>query len=339
MPHFLVVKHGALGDVVRTSYFAAPLRQRHGDDLRLSWITAPAALPLLRFNPHIDDLWTSFASAVPWSFDRVYSLDDESEAVAGVMGLKARRIVGALTDGEGRPGYTPETAGWFDMGLLSRFGKAEADRLKRENTKSHGEIFSGIFDVPGARPEFWGLPRLEAAAARDRRDAGVVIGVNPYAGGRWRSKELPPAELESLLHCLLGPCSPLGRDGRIYLLGAGADRQRNVQLAGILNDARVQVPATDDSVLRLAAVIASLDYLISSDSLALHLAIAQAIPFLAFFAPTSAVEIDDFGLGVKLLSTAADYCSYRPDADNASITAARILQLAARHRPGLFPAP
>jgi hypothetical protein len=38
--HFLVVKKGALGDVVRTSYFAKALKDRFGNDLRLSWITA-----------------------------------------------------------------------------------------------------------------------------------------------------------------------------------------------------------------------------------------------------------------------------------------------------------
>jgi ADP-heptose:LPS heptosyltransferase len=31
----LVVKYAALGDVVRTSYFCAPLRCKHGANLRL----------------------------------------------------------------------------------------------------------------------------------------------------------------------------------------------------------------------------------------------------------------------------------------------------------------
>jgi heptosyltransferase-2 len=66
--------------------------------------------------------------------------------------------------------------------------------------------------------------------------------------------------------------------------------------------------------------------LISSDSLALHLAIAQDVPFTAFFSPTSAVEIDDWGIGTKVASTAPDYCSYRKDADNRSITADRIIE-------------
>jgi heptosyltransferase-2 len=59
----------------------------------------------------------------------------------------------------------------------------------------------------------------------------------------------------------------------------------------------------------------------------MHLAIAQDVPTLAFFAPTSAVEIDGFGRVQKVVSTAPDYCSYRSDADNSSVTAGRLLAL------------
>jgi heptosyltransferase II len=46
---------------------------------------------------------------------------------------------------------------------------------------------------------------------------------------------------------------------------------------------------------------------------------------LSFYAPTSAVEIETFGLGVKVISTSPDYCNYQRDADNSSITATRIM--------------
>jgi heptosyltransferase-2 len=58
----------------------------------------------------------------------------------------------------------------------------------------------------------------------------------------------------------------------------------------------------------------------------MHLAVSQRIPTIAFFAPTSAAEIDSFGLVLKIASTSPDYCSYRPMADNSTITAERIIQ-------------
>jgi heptosyltransferase-2 len=137
---------------------------------------------------------------------------------------------------------------------------------------------------------------------------------------------LRESELEQLVSKVLDWQSPDHRKVRVVLLGAGQDRGRNLSLADRFSPDRVLVADTDSSVLRLAAVIRFSNVLISSDSLALHLGISQRVPFVSFFAPTSAAEIDDFGLGIKLVSTSADYCSYRRDADNSSLTANRVMQ-------------
>jgi hypothetical protein len=50
------------------------------------------------------------------------------------------------------------------------------------------------------------------------------------------------------------------------------------------------------------------------------------VPFTGLFSPTSAAEIDDWGTGTKVLSTAPDCCAYRNDADNSAIGAERIIE-------------
>jgi heptosyltransferase-2 len=70
--------------------------------------------------------------------------------------------------------------------------------------------------------------------------------------------------------------------------------------------------------------------LVTSDSLALHMAIARDVRTVGFFAPTSAAEIELYGLGEKVVSTASDYCSYKPDADNSSITPERLCEAVMR---------
>ena len=335
--HFLIIKNGALGDVVRTAYFAEALRRKYGERLRLSWITKPSALPLIRFNPHLDDIWTQYDEALGFVFDHIFSLDDEMEVAIQVMALRARHLTGVILNDDKQLCYTQDSTTWFDMGLLSKYGKDHADLLKKQNVLGHAQIFSDIFNVTEVRPAIWGHPRLMSEAQSQRRDVGVMVGINPFAGDRWKSKEIPEVELDLLLDHLLGDVSVFGPDDRLVLLGAGDSRTKNLNIAARRADPRLMIPETEDSVLRLAAVIASLDYLITTDSLALHLAIAQNIPFLAVFAPTSAAEIDDFGLGCKLLSTSDDYCSYQCNADNSSITAQRILTAARSHRPDLFP--
>jgi heptosyltransferase II len=334
--HILIVKHGALGDVVRTSYFARALREKWGDALRLSWITAPGSAPLLRFNPYVDDLWTSFAEAQPFRYDRVYSLDDEREVLEGAARLDAAAVTGALLR-DGRADYTDDAAEWFDMGLLSRFGKQRADELKKKNSRGHAEIYRALFDVPLVEPGFHGNPRLGRWAADLLAPYGRVVGINPFAGGRWPSKELRLPELQALIDWLLAGDTPFGKDLTVMLIGAGTDHARNREIAACRPSARLLVPNTDDSVLRLAALVSRLSHMITSDSLAMHLAISQRISTVAFFAPTSATEIDDFGIVTKVVSTATDYCSYRKDADNTSITMSRIAS--AMRTPSAHPTP
>jgi heptosyltransferase-2 len=328
--HYLIVKTGALGDVVRTSYFAKALREKYGPALRLSWFTAPASVDLLRFDPNIDDLWVAFEQARPFHFDRIFSLDDELNILQGVAGLAASSITGATLQ-DGRPTYTPDAAEWFDMGLHSRYGKQRADELKKLNQSSHAQIYSAIFGVDQVRPVFYLDPSCRRWAQDVLPEGRRLVGINAYAGGRWPSKELCPPEIERLIDALLDGASPFGPDTEIVLIGAGQDLKKNQAVVAGRPSGRLMAVSTDASVQHLAAIVGGLSYLISSDSLALHLAIAQDVPFTAFFSPTSAVEIDDWGIGTKVVSTAPDYCSYRKDADNTTITADRIMEAIVRN--------
>jgi heptosyltransferase-2 len=321
----LVVKHGALGDVVRTSYFARPLRTKYGSDLTLFWVTSQAAAPLLARNPYIDYVVTKFEDISGERFDTIYSLDDEDEILANVSRLQCGRIIGLYVKA-GKAEYSHDSAPWFDMGLRSRLGKVQADALKKINSRSHAQIFAQIFGVPPVEPQFWGDALLEERYRLWLNDWRPTIGINPFAGGRWPAKELRAGELTALITSLLKPKGVLSVGGSIVLIGASADRKKNLALAGAISDKRLRVADTDASPLHLAALVHELDLMISSDSLAMHLAIAQRVPTVAYFSPTSAAEIDDFGRVVKIVSTSADYCSYVRDADNSTITHDRLLR-------------
>lgn len=323
--NILIVKFGALGDVVRTSYFAKCLRDKYGQELYLTWITSPAAMPILQNNLYIDKVCLDFSEIKNEQFDVIYSLDDEIEILSQLAFLNYKKIVGAyLYSATKIRTYCDESAAWFDMGLLSKLGKLEADNRKRANKRTHGDIFAQIFDTELPEPFFF---QEKNTSFISKKDSDFKLGINPYAGDRWSSKEMLPNELEKLIRLLLGSTLFGSMKGKIILFGRGEDRKKNLEVASRFSDKSIEVANTDESVLNLATQIRSLSVLITSDSLAMHLAIAQRIPFLAFFAPTSAAEIDDFGFGQKLISTADDYCSYKKDADNKTITADRIFKL------------
>ena len=155
------------------------------------------------------------------------------------------------------------------------------------------------------------------------------MALNTGAGGRWESKKLPEERTIELAVALAR-----ARDGRLSFLlcGGPEEAQRNARIGKGLSARKVRwVDAgTKNTLLQFAALLAQCDLVITSDSLALHLALTQKVPILAFFAPTPAHEIELYGRGETVASTAPDYASYRPDADTSTLTLERLLAAAER---------
>lgn len=340
MTRILILKTGALGDVLRTTSILPGLHQRF-PDLRVTWLTAPGALPLVERHPLVQRTLTvepEDAAAMQRAtqdlrgerFEWVLSLDDEVPLCRLASGVNAVRVSGAYLDSNGQRTYSDDVAEWFDMGLLSHLGKAEADRRKIQNQRSQPQIYADMLGIPMGGTELPLLP-TEVEGARDfyrltgLSKGGVVVGLNTGAGGRWRSKTMPTLEVVRLVHSLHRALA-----GRVHflLLGGASEADRNAEILmrtqGLADPVHVVDGGADNQLGEFAALIDRLDVLVTSDSLAMHMAIARRRPVVAFFAPTSAAEIELYGLGEKVVSTARDYCSYQRDADNASITAERV---------------
>jgi heptosyltransferase II len=311
----LIVKHGALGDVVRTSYFAKPIKESNSN-IELHWWTSSSALEILINNPYIDQIHTSIDLLVGTDFDVVYSLDDEQYIVAGLSKLKASKISGAYID-DCLVKYTKDVSSWFDMGVHSIFGLSRANQLKKRNTKSHAEIFADIFGVNFVDKRFYFEDYHNHIQANQSR---FNIGLFLHSGGRWPSKALSQNESILLIGKILS-YKNIDSVNEIRLYGMGIEAVKNQSLSNYFSNSKIRVIRSDKSIQTLAANINELDVMITSDSLPMHLAIANDVYTIAYFTATSAAEIDMFNNGCKVISTASDYCSYRSDADNKSITA------------------
>jgi heptosyltransferase-2 len=351
MDRILILKTAALGDVLRTTSILPGLHAAHGAP-RIEWVAARGAVDLVRTHPlvarvHALDPADPAACSVlraelcQTNWTLVVSLDDEAPLCELAAALPCARLAGA-TLVDGARGYTDDVAEWFDMGLLSRHGKRRADELKVLNRRSQPAIYASMLGIAMGRPRLE-LPSTELDGARVFwRDHGLddgvpVVGLNTGAGGRWRGKMLPH---EATVETCARLQEELGRPLRFLVLGGAAEAERNRTLLGALLAARLDArdAGVDHSLLFFAALIDRLDALLTSDSLALHMAIARGTPNVSFYAPTSSAEIETYGTGEKVASTAADYCSYLPDADNKTLTPDRLVP-ALRRRLELGRAP
>lgn len=261
----LIIKLGAMGDVVRTT----PLLRILGQDIY--WVTKKESMPLLpdnsRFIKGIIDIDKAEESLSKINFNLVLSLDDDFRGARLAAILNKNKIIGSFLDSEGKLKYTDSAVEWFDMGLISNLGKEKADELKKNNTRTYQEI---IFQMMGRefKDEEYILNFKKQNNYEKRRK--ILVGIEGRADKRWPTKNWNGYEQLGEL---------LARDG----FDVEFFRQRDT-IRQYIND------------------ISECELVITGDTLALHIALALRIKVVAIFTCTSPTEIHDYGRMVKIVS-------------------------------------
>src|SRR5688500_4430113 len=137
----LIAKLGATGDVVRTTTLLARVAGH------VTWITEPKNAILIRnLRPNLRCLaWEERELASDRRYDLIINLEDTGEVAHWVSTLQYLRLFGAYRDTSAGVQYTTDSEPWFDLSLISRFGRKSADRLKFLNRRSYQELlFSGL---------------------------------------------------------------------------------------------------------------------------------------------------------------------------------------------------
>jgi heptosyltransferase-2 len=277
----LLIKLGATGDVVRTTPLLRCL------DGPVTWVTASRNISLLQNLPespaHFTALtWEQRSMLEGKSFDLVINLEDDVETASLVHSVRAGRLFGAYADGSGRMAYTPDARSWFDLSLISVYGRSRADALKFLNRESYQKlIFEGLgYTFSGERYLLPPSPdtnlRGDVAIASE---AGPVWPMKKWAHFEWLRKEL-----ES-------------------------------------RGARVNYLPTRPTLLEHLADVRGHRVVVSGDSLPMHLAIGSGIPGIAIFTCTSPWEIYDYGILTKLVSPILGDFFYKREFDPRATTA------------------
>lgn len=255
----LILKLGAAGDVVRTTTL---LHRLEGE---VVWLTSPLNRELLEGVSNISELvdWEHREELAGRSFDRIINLEDSEEAAEFLDRVRIGTLSGAFRTGAGKVRYSQDLSEWFDMSLIGRFGREEADRLKLTNRRSYQEIlFRGLgFEFQG---EPYLLPQAEAT------DLAGDVAIAPMAGSVWPSKNW--AHFDEL-------AGNLTRRG--FTVNFLPHRQTLRQHLGDIQNHRC---------------------LVSGDSLPMHLALGRGIPCVTIFTCTSPWEIYDYGIQRKIVS-------------------------------------
>ena len=314
----LIIKLGAIGDVIRTTSILPGLKEKY-PDCKIDWITKKESSDILKGNNLIENTYLidqNINEIKNKEYDLVINLDDNSEACKLAAEIKHKDIIGAYIENE-KQVYTENSGLWFDMGLISKFGKEKADQLKAFNKKTYQEIMYQILGLDYKNQE----PILilndeelkfgkDFAEKNNINEDNLVIGINTGAGGRWKDKKLN----EELTADLIDKLNSI-KNVKLLLFGGPEEKERN---ESIKEEAATDITdaGCDNSLMEFASLVNLCDILVTSDSLAMHIGTALKKKIIAFFYPTSASEIELYDKGVKIIGKGNSYCSYQKDCDS-----------------------
>lgn len=291
----LIIKLDAMGDVLRTTALLPAIAAAH-PGAAIAWVTRAESVPLLANNPFITETIAYGADASVClgsrKFDRVINLD-AGRVSAGLAAIaKGDRKDGFVLDSDGsvRP-TNAEARAWLEAGVF--------DDVKRAWTSTYQDTMLGILHLDEAPHHYVlnltederrsGLEHLRALGA----DGRPMVGFNTGAGGRWQLKQWREEGFRELAAGLIA------QNVQVVLLGGPSERERNDRLKmavpGIID------PGSDNAVRHFASLVAACDVVVTGDTLAMHIALATRRRTIVLFGPTSAVEIELYGFGEKIL--------------------------------------
>jgi len=295
----LIIKLGAIGDALRTTPILHALKRAHPVST-ITWITDTASYPILKHNALIDRLIDIASDDVNplyvMEFDFLLSFEKSPQATALAMQINAGV----------RRGFALSPWGTLDIfNDASSYSLALGldDDLKfRENDRTYQEIIYEMAEYPYARdPYIFNLSSRAKQAAKTilesdpLKQTGPKIGLNIGCGDVFASKKWPDQHFIALARLVQNEMNAC-----IYLLGGQREvrsiRQIRAELDGTAVDTGV------NALDIFTGVINEMDIVVTSDTLALHLALAVKTKTVALFGPTCRSEIDFYDMGIAIES-------------------------------------
>lgn len=295
----LIIKLGALGDVVRTASLLPTLKRTYPES-HITWATKPNGVRILSGHPLIDQLVTFDTAGVlaltGQRFDLVLSCDKEPgpAALCNAIDCNDKRGISLSRWGTVGPANS-ECEPYFKLGL--------DDELKfKHNMLSYPELIHTALGLKytADRYRLYCDPTAKARALRmfqPWRNAadGPVIGMNTGSGSSFANKALRSSRWVEVGRELIN----IGYT--VVLLGGPDELEDNAWIVDHLGWG-IYSAGCDNSEQEFVAVVDQCDVVITGDTLALHVALARAVSVVAIFGPTCEQEIEMFGLGTKIVS-------------------------------------
>jgi len=232
--------------------------------------------------------WENRKRVTNTGYDLVVNLEDDRETSRFVKELNFKQLFGAYLNGDDKLAYTSDSRDWFDLSLISTFGREEADRLKLLNRRTYQELIFRGLGLPFSGETYYLPPSHSTGLQGD-------VAISSTAGAVWPMKKWAyydelKSELES----------------------------RGLE---------VNTLQSRPTLLEHLADVQGHRCLVSGDSLPMHLALGSGLRCVSIFTCTSPWEIHGYGLQEKIVSPLLEEFFYKRGYDRRATTAITVEKL------------
>lgn len=274
----LIIKTGAAGDVIRTTPLLRKLRELH-PDAEITWLTKyPELVPTAGVDHKVFFDWENSLGLLHQKFNLLINLDKSAPEAGIANRIEADIKKGFLCDKNGKilPADKDAKLKW-----LTGF-----DDVQMKKNKKH--FISEVFEICGYEfneETYW----LDESAPWKKAlpPKRPIIGLNTGCGERWQARLWPEENFESLAKLLIE------RGYTVVFLGGPGENEKNHMLAQKTGGIYMgQQPLKD-----FVSIVDACDVIVTSVTMALHIAIAKKKRILLFnnIFPTN--EFYLYGLG------------------------------------------
>jgi heptosyltransferase-2 len=296
MTKIMIIKLGALGDVVRTLSILPAIQEKYPKS-EIHWITKENALQLFEGNPYVKNVYS-----LPYNidkgekFDILYNFDIEDEATKLAKDIKADKKFGFYSE-SGFPAPFNLSAEYYLNTLFD-------DNLKKNNKKTYQEMMFEAAELDWKKqlcPIF--LNEKDKNYAQDfvkrfNINTKELIGIHMGAGPRWPSKAWSQEKIKEFIL--------MAKKGgyELILFGGPEESEKLDNLAKELKEEKIDgyrnIPK--NTVKEFASLVNLCKAMVCSDTFPLHVSLALKKPTIGLFFCTSPDEIEDYGLLRKIVS-------------------------------------
>lgn len=290
----IIIKLGALGDVVRTLSILPAIKEKYPES-EISWITKRESLELFENNPYVNNIF-SLPYKTSDEFEVLFNFDIDKEATTLASDIKAKNKFGFYLK-EGFPSAFNLPSEYYLNTLFD-------DNLKKSNKKTYQQM---MFEAAELEYKEQHCPIYLNEKDKEYSKKFIeennikiesLIGIHIGASQRWPSKAWHEDNLKEFIK------KASQKEYEILLFAGPDEAEKQREILSEMNSHGIKIFANnpENTLKEFASLVSLCKKVVCSDSLSMHVSLALKKPTIGLFFCTSPNEVEDYGLLKKIVS-------------------------------------